>query len=507
MSEVIQSGRHPDADQLSAFVEQALPAHEREATLTHLAVCAECRAVVALSVPAEQLAKPAEKPARQAWFQGWNLAWPAAAVVAALVLVLVFVYHATVRRSGQGGHEEMAVAPPPAPIAPRPVPQKQSSAPAARRLQQAPASSVRQALQSDAANLKSFNHPLAAAPSAPRIQPATGGMGAGSTSFIPKDLLQQPPTLAESRAPQAPPPAAKAQNKARAPAAITMNALAAKPSTDQIHGAFGEAASGVIANGSSNRAILHLRSPIHPLPSGLPVLSMAEHGRQTLAIDSAHALFLSDDGGAHWRAVAVPWKARAVAVSLVSSSTRNAEQTGSGFGEAFGFDSRIIGGPIKKLETAVGTASVTGTVTDQTGAAIPGASVVVSRAADHVSQTAITDRNGRYSVTGLAQGTYDVKASATGFEIAQVARVKVSPSRENVANLKLSVGTATETVTVAPDSMAGKIPLQTQGQPTKPAPAVPSSMPATIAAPPLFEVTTEDGARWTSADGVTWKRE
>ena len=29
MSEILQSGLHPDADQLSAFVERALPAHER----------------------------------------------------------------------------------------------------------------------------------------------------------------------------------------------------------------------------------------------------------------------------------------------------------------------------------------------------------------------------------------------------------------------------------------------------------------------------------------------
>ena len=42
---------HPDADQIGAFVEQALPEHEREQMLDHLAVCAECRAIVALSLP------------------------------------------------------------------------------------------------------------------------------------------------------------------------------------------------------------------------------------------------------------------------------------------------------------------------------------------------------------------------------------------------------------------------------------------------------------------------
>ena len=521
MSEVFQSGRHPDADQLSAFAEQALPAHEREATLAHLAVCAECRAVVALSLPLERVPAPAEKPARRVWFRGWYLAWPAAAAIAALVLVLVFVHRVTSKGSGSSQHAEIAIAPPPpAPIAPRPVPQKQASAPVARHLQRAPESGSGLALEREAATSKAFNQALLGAPSAPRMQSAGAGMGAGSASNISKDLLQQPPTMAESRIPQAPPPMAKAQNKVpsgrapqmataaakerlQAPAQANMNELAAGPRPNEIHGAFAEAGSGVTANQAANQ----LRSPIHPLPSGLPVFSMAEHGRQMLAIDSAHALFLSDDAGAHWRAVAVPWKARAVEVSLVAKSA--AVQTGDGFGPGFG--AGLGGGmgsgaamSVGKLRAAQGTASITGTVTDPTGAAIPGALVVISSAADHVSRTAVTDHNGRYSVTGLAEGTYEVKASATGFKIAQVTGVDVSPSRENVENLKLSVGTASETVTVATDSMAEKIPLQRKAQA---APAIPAPAPAVAAPEPVFEIKTEDGSRWTSADGATWKRE
>ena len=51
MSDLTQFGQHPDADQLTAFVEHALPPHEREQTLAHLATCEHCRAVVALSLP------------------------------------------------------------------------------------------------------------------------------------------------------------------------------------------------------------------------------------------------------------------------------------------------------------------------------------------------------------------------------------------------------------------------------------------------------------------------
>ncbi len=51
MSELLQAGQHPDADQLNAFVEHTLPAHEQQQTLAHLAVCPACRQIVALSLP------------------------------------------------------------------------------------------------------------------------------------------------------------------------------------------------------------------------------------------------------------------------------------------------------------------------------------------------------------------------------------------------------------------------------------------------------------------------
>ena len=51
MSEILQAGQHPDADQLNAFVEHTLPAHEQQQTLAHLAICPACRQIVALSLP------------------------------------------------------------------------------------------------------------------------------------------------------------------------------------------------------------------------------------------------------------------------------------------------------------------------------------------------------------------------------------------------------------------------------------------------------------------------
>src|ERR1700748_3539623 len=91
MSELFQSGQHPDADQLSAFIEHVLPAHEQEQSLAHLAICPQCREVVALAMPqAEPLPQAHPEPARRPWFSGWMM-WPAAAALAALVLAGIYV--------------------------------------------------------------------------------------------------------------------------------------------------------------------------------------------------------------------------------------------------------------------------------------------------------------------------------------------------------------------------------------------------------------------------------
>ena len=103
MSELLQPGQHPDADQLNAFVEHALPQHEHQQTLAHLAICPDCRTIVSLSLPTvEESPVPEPEPARKPWFSGWNLAWPAAAALAGLVVIL-YVRNAATTRSSTAG--------------------------------------------------------------------------------------------------------------------------------------------------------------------------------------------------------------------------------------------------------------------------------------------------------------------------------------------------------------------------------------------------------------------
>jgi hypothetical protein len=97
---------HPDADLLTGFAEQALSAAEREGVLQHLALCEDCRDVVALALPAADITPPQtadENGVRTTVSQAGSraprklsLAWPtlrwaalaAGAVVAAAVLLV-----------------------------------------------------------------------------------------------------------------------------------------------------------------------------------------------------------------------------------------------------------------------------------------------------------------------------------------------------------------------------------------------------------------------------------
>src|SRR5208337_1413786 len=52
----LPASEHPDADLLTAFAEQTLSAAERDSMLEHMALCGDCREVIALALPAADIA-------------------------------------------------------------------------------------------------------------------------------------------------------------------------------------------------------------------------------------------------------------------------------------------------------------------------------------------------------------------------------------------------------------------------------------------------------------------
>jgi carboxypeptidase family protein/putative zinc finger protein len=89
-----QLGIHPDADQLSVFVEGAATSREHERMLAHLAECAECRKAVFFMQPQEETQRAARTPVK-GWIWGRLLpvGLPAAALACGLVAVLVHIWN------------------------------------------------------------------------------------------------------------------------------------------------------------------------------------------------------------------------------------------------------------------------------------------------------------------------------------------------------------------------------------------------------------------------------
>ena len=80
---------HPDPDILTAFAEQVLTPAEREKILGHLAACAPCREVVALSLPVMQDEQIVLRPAKpRFWSVGVRWVAVAAMVIIAVTLVV-----------------------------------------------------------------------------------------------------------------------------------------------------------------------------------------------------------------------------------------------------------------------------------------------------------------------------------------------------------------------------------------------------------------------------------
>jgi hypothetical protein len=88
-----------------------------------------------------------------------------------------------------------------------------------------------------------------------------------------------------------------------------------------------------------------------------------------------------------------------------------------------------------------GTASVSGTVTDPTGAVVANASVTLTNTERGTSRTTVTDQSGLYSMPNLPVGAYSLKASVAGFETS-VRRGVLEVGNALTLNVQLTVGAA-----------------------------------------------------------------
>lgn len=93
-------------------------------------------------------------------------------------------------------------------------------------------------------------------------------------------------------------------------------------------------------------------------------------------------------------------------------------------------------------------AGISGTVQDSTGAVILGASVTLTNTANQQSRTTTSSDNGEYTFTELSPGQYTIIATAANFKMTTLSNIAVAAETPRTANLTLTAGGASDTVTV-----------------------------------------------------------
>jgi hypothetical protein len=408
MSDLLQPGQHPDADQLSAFIEHALPLHEQQRTLAHLALCADCREIIYMSEQHshDDALERQTITKRRPWLSRWNVVWPAAAALACVVIFTI--HHHNIRISNNENAiattTEMQKTQLPLPAASTTPPPAQPKQTPARnpnnRLSITPPAVTPRALTKandegidGASQLGSVNGlPLQKRNDRNNLFLPHAGTVPGTGSIHGSAYR----STSESRE--------AVTNKASAPAAIGGPviygaAIQAKSANAEVVNRFQQ---GLVSAPESNQVALPAKRPANPqyqaatappllepstaavagigqtvevagaaytvdaapsgqpqtvkrlprLPSNLPVLAIASNVQHTtLAIDTSGTLFLSEDG-LSWQTIQAQWTGRAVNVRLASSPSQPAAAKDNQSNTSHG-RTMSIGGPIAAAHLVV----------------------------------------------------------------------------------------------------------------------------------------------------------
>src|SRR5881397_336912 len=100
-------------------------------------------------------------------------------------------------------------------------------------------------------------------------------------------------------------------------------------------------------------------------------------------------------------------------------------------------------------------ATLGGTVSDATGALIPGVTITATNTGTGIVTTVLTNEAGAYQFASLQTGSYQVTAELSGFQTQTRSGVQLGVSQQVRLNFTLQVGTVAQTVevTVATDTL------------------------------------------------------
>src|SRR5579871_6540585 len=102
---------------------------------------------------------------------------------------------------------------------------------------------------------------------------------------------------------------------------------------------------------------------------------------------------------------------------------------------------------------AQANSELTGIVTDQTGAVVAGAHITLTDPATGFTKSTDSGQTGLYDISGLNPANYNLKVTAKGFQSFAQNGIVVNVSSTARADIKLTVGAETQTVTVEADAL------------------------------------------------------
>ena len=111
----------------------------------------------------------------------------------------------------------------------------------------------------------------------------------------------------------------------------------------------------------------------------------------------------------------------------------------------------------------VNTATVSGTVHDESGAVLPGATVTIQNQDTGLSRTITTNETGRYVAPALSLGNYQVSVQLAGFQNQVRSGIVLTVGREAVVDFRLGVGAVTQTIEVRGEAPLVELTNATMG--------------------------------------------
>ena len=95
------------------------------------------------------------------------------------------------------------------------------------------------------------------------------------------------------------------------------------------------------------------------------------------------------------------------------------------------------------------TGALSGTVTDQSGALVPKATISLVNDATQSKRDSVSNSTGYFSFAGLTPGTYTLTVEAASFKVWSQTGIAIHPGDNvNIADIQLAIGASTERVTV-----------------------------------------------------------